>query len=198
MIYLKQAIVVEGKFDKIKLSNLIKTTIITTDGFRIFKNKEKRNLIKYLARKNGVVILTDSDSAGQIIRNYIKSFVKNGDLFFAYVPQIFGKERRKKNYSKEKILGVEGLDETTILDALEKAGVFHLKSVENKFSLLNLMEVGLIGCENSEKLRKEFLKQIKFPEYLSSKQLIEILNLNLNFDVFLTEIRKLKIRLNLI
>ena len=124
MITLKQAVVVEGKYDKIKISSFIKAIIITTDGFGIFKNKSKREFIKKLAKTNGLIILTDSDRAGQIIRSHIKSFVQNGRIYNAYVPQILGKESRKTAPSKEGILGVEGLEKKIIVKALEKAGVF--------------------------------------------------------------------------
>ena len=127
MIELGQVVIVEGKYDKIKLSSFIDATIITTEGFGIFKNREKKKYIRRLAEKNGIIILTDSDRAGQIIRNHIKSFVNNGKIYNVYIPQIFGKEKRKVEPSKEGTIGVEGMEKDVIIKALEKAGVFQKK-----------------------------------------------------------------------
>ena len=121
MIKLRRAVIVEGKYDKIKLSSLLDTVIITTDGFGIYKDKEKTELIRTLASTCGIVILTDSDSAGLKIRNHIKGCCKNGDIINVFVPQIKGKEKRKAVPSSEGYLGVEGLD-TEILEAALKKG----------------------------------------------------------------------------
>ena len=196
MIYLKQAIVVEGKYDKIKVSSCVKAFIITTDGFRIFKSESKKKLIKFLAKKTGVVVLTDSDLAGQLIRNHIKSFIKDGQVFYAYIPKIAGKEKRKLKFSKSGCVGVEAMDESTILKSLEQAGVFINKRNKNyKFTNLNLMEAGLLGLENSSFYRKQFLKQLNLPDYLSTKQLLEFLNSSFSYDQFKFEVLKFRGRI---
>ncbi len=194
MITLKQAVVVEGKYDKIKISSFIKAIIITTDGFGIFKNRSKREFIQKLAETNGLIILTDSDHAGQIIRNHIKSFVKNGRIYNAYVPQILGKEIRKPAPSKEGILGVEGLEKKIIIKALEKAGVFQSEIKSQKITNIDLMEAGLLGGKNSKLKRQKFLAQLKLPSFLSSKQLLNFLNISLEREEFNKQIKILNKR----
>ena len=122
MISIKEAIIVEGKYDKMRLKSAVDATIIETNGFRIFKDKEKVNLIKQLAQKQGIIILTDSDSAGFLIRNHLRGIVPQEQIKNAYIPQIKGKEKRKDHPSKEGTLGVEGVDEDIILKALQNAG----------------------------------------------------------------------------
>ena len=189
MITLKQAIVVEGKYDKIKISSFVKAIIITTDGFRIFKNRTKREFIRKLAETNGLVILTDSDCAGQIIRNHIKSFVRRGKIYNVYVPQILGKESRKPTPSKEGILGVEGLEKKIIMQALEKAGVFQNEIKSAKITSMDLMEAGLLGRESSKLKRQKFLAQLKLPSFLSSKQLLNFLNISFDREEFIKQIK---------
>ena len=123
MIKIKEAVIVEGKYDKIKLSSIIDTVIITTEGFRIFKNPEKLSLIRYYAQKTGVIILTDSDSAGFKIRGFLKGAIGKGKITNVYIPDIFGKEKRKENFSAEGKLGVEGIPADIIRDAFRKAGI---------------------------------------------------------------------------
>ena len=123
MIKIEQAVIVEGRYDKIKLSSLIDALIIETDGFSIFKDKEKQKLIKRLANEKGILILTDSDSAGFKIRSFLGGSVPEDKVFHAYIPDIFGKEKRKSEYSKEGKLGVEGVPSNVIYEALERAGV---------------------------------------------------------------------------
>ena len=122
MINIEQAVIVEGKYDKIKLSSVINGVIICTDGFHIFKDKEKMKLIRHYAEKKGIIILTDSDAAGFKIRNYLKGSV-GGNIINVYIPDIFGKERRKAEPSKEGKLGVEGMPPETLLEILEQAGL---------------------------------------------------------------------------
>ena len=122
MIQVREAIIVEGKYDKIKLSNFIDGLIITTDGFGIFKNKEKQALIRRLADTRGILILTDSDGAGFVIRNFLKGSVSQNRIKHAYIPDIFGKEKRKDKPSKEGKLGVEGISEKILCDAIARSG----------------------------------------------------------------------------
>ncbi|MDE7279384.1 MAG: toprim domain-containing protein, partial [Oscillospiraceae bacterium] len=124
MLHVKQAVIVEGKYDKIKLSSVIDGVIIPTDGFNVFKNKETLALIRYFAETTGIIILTDSDAAGFKIRSFLKGAVGGkGEILNVYVPDIFGKERRKTAPSKEGKLGVEGMEKEIILEAFRKAGI---------------------------------------------------------------------------
>ena len=188
MITLNQAVVVEGKYDKIKISSFIKATIITTNGFGIFKNRSKREYIKKLAKINGLIILTDSDRAGQKIRSHIKSFVGEGRIYNAYVPQILGKERRKTEPSKEGTLGVEGLEKEVIIQALKKAGVFQTQKNPTQITHIDLMEAGLLGAKNSNLKRKKFLAQLNLPNFLSTKQLLDFLNISFSKEEFQNQI----------
>ena len=122
MIRVKQAIIVEGRYDKIRLSNIVDTAIICTNGFSIYKDTDKQELIKSLAEKTGIIILTDSDSAGFQIRSFIRSIVKKGEVLNAVTPDIFGKERRKPQPSKQGKLGVEGIPDELIIEALKNCG----------------------------------------------------------------------------
>ena len=122
MLKIKEAIIVEGNYDKVKLSSIVDALILTTGGFGIFKNKEKLKLIRTLAEKNGIILLTDPDRAGFAIRNYIKQGIARDKIRHAFIPDIAGKERRKAAPSKEGLLGVEGMDKQVVLDALLKAG----------------------------------------------------------------------------
>ena len=123
MIKLSQAVIVEGKYDKIRLSSVLDAEIITTEGFRIFKDREKLSFIRQVAQKRGIIIMTDSDSAGFMIRGHLASAVPNENIINVYVPEIKGKEKRKTSASKSGLLGVEGMSEEVILSALERAGI---------------------------------------------------------------------------
>lgn len=123
MIHIAQAIVVEGKYDKIKLSSILDAVILVTNGFRIFRDPEKMALIQYYARTTGVIVLTDSDRAGFQIRNYLKGAVRDGKLYHVYIPDIYGKEHRKEKPSAEGKLGVEGIRKDVLLEAFAKAEI---------------------------------------------------------------------------
>lgn len=177
MIKINQAIIVEGKYDKIKLASLVDAVIIVTNGFGIFKDAEKLSLIRYYAEKTGIIILTDSDSAGRKIRGYIKGAVKNGKITNVYVPDIFGKEKRKTKPSAEGKLGVEGIMPEILLEAFEKSGI--TASEESKsgdISKTTLFELGLSGGNNSSELRRRLQKKLGLPEMLSASSLVEVLN----------------------
>ena len=179
MIRLKQAVIVEGKYDKIKLSSIIDALIITTDGFSVFKNREKLALIKELAEKDGVIVLTDSDSAGFKIRNYIKGCTQKGKIINIYIPDIFGKEKRKASPSKEGKLGVEGIPSNILIEAFEKAGVT-VDSAERKrndtITRIRLYDDGFIGQADSAEKRKKLLKSLSLPTMLSTGAMLEVLN----------------------
>ena len=196
MIKVNEAIIVEGKYDKIKLSSIVDGLIIETNGFRIFKDKEKINLLRNLAKKRGILIFTDSDSAGFLIRNYISSIIPKENIKHAYIPDIYGKEKRKYNYSKEGKLGVEGIPKKIIEKSLKDAGVIFketelVKKNKRKITKIDLYDYGLSGRDNSSELRKVFLKQLNLPEHLSVNSLVKVLNCSLTYEEFEIEIKKL-------
>ncbi len=178
MIHIAQAIVVEGKYDKIKLASILDAVIIITNGFGIFRDKEKLELIRYYAETTGVIVLTDSDTAGFRIRNYIKGTVKTGKLYHVYTPDIYGKERRKEKPSAEGKLGVEGIDKARLLEAFDKAGILTTDMPERTdfITKLDLYELGLSGGSGSKSLRKQLQKQLGLPDLLSASALLEVLN----------------------
>ena len=182
MIKLKQAVIVEGKYDKIKLSSVIDAAIIETDGFKIYKDKEKLELIKTLAKKCGVIILTDSDSAGFRIRNFVAQSLPKESVTHVYIPDLFGKEKRKQTPSKEGKLGVEGVSDKVILNALERAGVFcgvndkTEKDESDKITKTDLFLDGFSGNGNSKEMRKALLKYLDLPEKMSANSLVTVIN----------------------
>lgn len=184
MIKIREVIIVEGRYDKQKLSKIFDTIIIETRGFGVFKDRKKKDYIIKLANERGLVILTDSDGAGFLIRNHLKSFVNKNLIKNAYVPQIIGKEKRKEKSSAEGILGVEGIDEKIIIDALVRSGVSFGENLENQedeipdFMLKDLYNFGFTGKENSLKNREDFLKFMNLPSYISVKDLIKYMNMN--------------------
>ncbi|WP_308618786.1 DUF4093 domain-containing protein [uncultured Eubacterium sp.] len=176
-IKLTEAVIVEGKYDKIKLSNIIDAFIIETNGFAIFKDKSKLSFIKKLAKERGIIILTDSDHAGFMIRNYISSGVPKEQIKNVYIPDIFGKEKRKDTPSKEGKLGVEGMTKEVILASLEKAGVSSTSSVcDNPITTVDFYDLGLTGGANSKAKRKAVCKALDLPEFLSTSSLISCIN----------------------
>lgn len=179
MIKISQAVIVEGKYDKIKLSALIDGLIITTDGFGVFKDKEKIQLIKELAKNKGIIILTDSDRAGFKIRNYIKGFVNDGKIINVYIPEIKGKEKRKSEPSKEGKLGVEGVSLKILEDAFKKAGALISEgscAKKNFIDKIRLYDDGFIGGEDSAFKRRALLSELNLPCALSVNSMIEVLN----------------------
>lgn len=196
MIQIKQAVIVEGKYDKIKVSNILDTLIIETDGFGIFKDKNKQKLIRRLAETRGILILTDSDSAGFTIRSFLNGIVPQEQLINVYIPDIFGKEKRKSEPSKEGKLGVEGVKSDVIIDALKKAGVkFDVDAESPKktqpVTKTDLFLDGLSGGKDSAEKRARFLKQLDLPEHLSSNSMLKLINSFMDFDDYKREIQKL-------
>lgn len=186
MIRLKQAIIVEGRYDKIRLSSLVDTVIIPTNGFGLYKDRETAELIKALAKKTGIIILTDSDSAGFQIRSHIKNIVKEGEVINCYIPDIYGKERRKNEPSKEGKLGVEGMTSEALVEAFRRAGVLaaEVPEREKDITKADLMELGYIGAENSAERRGELQRRLGLPERLSANMLLELLNVNYTLEEF--------------
>lgn len=194
MIKLDRPVIVEGKYDIIKLSRIIDSLIIKTDGFGIFKDKEKQALLRRLAREKGIIVLTDSDSAGFLIRNFINSTIPKDKITHVYIPDIFGKEKRKTEKSKEGKLGVEGISEQILLEAFTKAGVLATESENIKRRLItniDLYEYGLTGRENSSEKRKLLLKKLALPERISTSSLIKILNTFVTYEEFIETLKEL-------
>lgn len=191
MIKIRQAVVVEGKYDKIKLSGIIDAPIIQTDGFGIFKDKELQKMIRTLAERQGIIVLTDSDSAGFKIRSFIGSTVDNGKIINAYIPDIFGKERRKTEPSKEGKLGVEGVSEQVIMQALANAGVLceRTEEPERPITKLDLYELGFTGSENSSEKRAALLKYYDLPSRLTANSLVKVLNCITSYDEFVGKVK---------
>lgn len=196
MIKLDRPIIVEGKYDIIKLSNIIDTLIIKTDGFGIFKDKEKQKLLRRLANEKGIIVLTDSDSAGFLIRNFISSSVPKDKITHVYIPDLYGKEKRKTEMSKEGKLGVEGTPEKIIIEAFEKAGINCDKSENDKRRLItniDLYDCGLIGQSCSKEKRIKLMKSLSLPERLSTSSFIKILNTFVTYEEFITKIKELNL-----
>ncbi|MEG0770296.1 MAG: DUF4093 domain-containing protein [Clostridia bacterium] len=178
MLKINEIVVVEGKYDKIKLESIIDAIIVVTDGFSIFKDKEKIQMLKTLAPINGILIITDSDVAGFKIRNFLKSSIDNKYIKNVYIPDIFGKEKRKTVKSKEGKLGVEGIDNDIIITAIKNANVnIDAKKTDKKITKTTLYVLKLTGHSDSRKLRSCLLKKLNLPEHLSSNMLLDFLNL---------------------
>lgn len=196
MVHIEQAVIVEGKYDKIKLSSVIDAVIITTNGFSVIKDKEKLEIIRFFARNKGIIILTDSDSAGFKIRNFLKGAISDGKITNVYIPDIFGKEKRKTAPSKEGKLGVEGIDTQILLDAFRKAGVISTEANDNKepVTKLDLFEKGLSGGNNSAEKRSELLKYLGMPELMTTNAMLEIINTMMSKNEFIEVIERLEKR----
>lgn len=194
MIKISQAVIVEGKYDKIKLSGIIDAPIIQTDGFGIFRDKELQRLIRMLAEKRGILVLTDSDSAGFKIRSFIGSTVDKKYIKHAYIPDIFGKEKRKTEPSKEGKLGVEGVSEEVIMQALANAGVLfeNSQSPERPITKLDLYEFGFTGGENSSEKRAALLRYYALPSRLTANALVTVLNCITTYERFVEDIKEIE------
>lgn len=182
MIKIKEAIIVEGRYDKIRLAALFDTAIIETGGFRIFKDDEKKTVIRELARAKGIVILTDSDGAGFVIRNFLKGIITdNIQLKQAYIPDIKGKEKRKAQPSKQGLLGVEGMTDEIIINAVLSSGAEVLgeepRKIGEEITKTDFYAYGLTGRENSGEFRKAILKKLGFPQYMTTNAMLGAVNM---------------------
>ena len=187
MIKIDKVIIVEGRYDKIKLSSMIDGIIIETEGFGIFKDKDKQKLIRKLAETKGIAILTDSDSAGFVIRNFITSIVPNEYITNVYIPDIYGKEKRKDSPSKEGKLGVEGVSAEILKEAFKKAGIGVSQSETNerkKITHNDFFDDGLTGDTQSKRKRTDLLKKLDLPERMSTKAMLDILNTFITYDEY--------------
>jgi len=171
------AIVVEGKYDKIRLENIVDAVILVTNGFRIYRNREMLSLIRHYAETTGIIILTDADAAGFQIRGFLKGAVPNGRILHVYVPGIHGKEPRKRQASAEGLLGVEGISDAVLLQSLERAGAFEeaLPASENDITPALLFQLGLAGTPDCAARRQALLSALSLPRHLSTRALCEVL-----------------------
>ncbi len=186
MIHIREAVVVEGKYDKIKLASLLDAVIIVTNGFAIFKDKEKLALIRRLAETRGVLIITDSDAAGFKIRGFLNGALPSGTVKHAYIPDIFGKEKRKTAPSKEGKLGVEGIPPAVILNSLQRAGVLagQAERPARRVTKADLFAAGLSGGKESAEKRRALLRKLRLPERLSANGLLEMLNVLYTYEEY--------------
>ena len=185
MVKIREAILVEGKYDKNTLSQIVDTTILETAGFGIFKDKKQLDLLRKVAQKRGLIVFTDSDGAGFVIRNHIKSAIPAQFLKHAFIPDIYGKERRKAAPGKEGKLGVEGMRPEIILEALKRAGATvegECQTATSSITKRDLMELGLSGGPNSAEKRLLLLKKLDLPEHMSANAMLQALNLLYNLD----------------
>ncbi len=185
MIKIKEAIVVEGRYDKNTLSQIVDAPILETAGFGIFKDKKQLSLLRRVAQTRGLIVFTDSDGAGFVIRNHLKSVIPAQYLKHAYIPDVYGKERRKSAPGKEGKLGVEGMSPEVILEALRRAGA----TIEGESSVggheitkQDMMELGLSGGADSAAKRSVLMKKLDLPEHMSANALLQALNLLMNLD----------------
>ena len=180
MVKIKEAIVVEGRYDKNTLSQILDAPILETSGFGIFKDKQRLSLLRRIAETRGLIVFTDSDGAGFVIRNHIKSAIPGKYLKHAYIPDIYGKEKRKAAPGKEGKLGVEGMTKEVILESLRRAGatIEGEKSVPvRQITKQDLMELGLSGTPEASANRLKLLKHLNLPEHMSPNAMLQALNL---------------------
>lgn len=180
MVKIREAILVEGRYDKNTLSQIVDAPILETAGFGIFKDKKQMALLRQVAQKRGLIVFTDSDGAGFVIRNHIKSAIPAKYLKHAYIPDIFGKEKRKAAPGKEGKLGVEGMTREVILESLRKAGATiegEQSAASGTITKQDLMELGLSGGPDASSRRLALLKKLNLPEHMSANAMLQALNL---------------------
>ena len=186
MLKIKEAIVVEGRYDKNTLSQIVDAPIFETGGFAIFKDKQQMALLRQVAQRRGLIVFTDSDGAGFVIRNHIKSAIDNRYLKHAYIPDLYGKERRKRAPGKEGKIGVEGMTATVLLEALCRAGATvqgqEERETDRGITKQDLMELRLSGCPDAGSRRLALLKKLGLPEHMSPNAMLQALNLLFRFD----------------
>ena len=192
MVKIKEAILVEGRYDKNTLSQIVDAPILETSGFGIFKDKKQMALLRQVAEKRGLIVFTDSDGAGFVIRNHVKSAIPAKFLKHAYIPDIMGKEKRKAAPGKEGKLGVEGMSREIILEALRRAGATiegEDSTVTHQITKQDLMELGLSGGPDASANRLKLLKKLNLPEHMSPNAMLQALNL-------LMDLQELKLIMN--
>ena len=186
MLKIKEAVIVEGKYDKLKLSNFLDTLIIETNGYGIYKDKEKIKFIRRLAKERGIIILTDSDHSGFQIRNYVSAGIPKEQIKHIYIPDISGKEKRKTQPSKEGKLGVEGMSDELLLKLFRNAGVSaKTVSVTDPVTNFDMFDLGFSGTPNAKENKKNLLKALELPEFLSTNSLLSYINSTMSRDDFI-------------
>lgn len=197
-IKLKETVIVEGRYDRIRLSELIESPMIETGGFRVFKDKEKQELIRAVAKRRGILVMTDVDSAGFVIRNFLRGIVPQDQILHAYIPTIKGKEKRKQEASKEGILGVEGISREALIESIRNSGAHivsvgeglahpdytEAKIVQSEITKSDFFDYGLTGCANAAVHREEVLSSLGLPTYLTTNAMISALNCLFTKDEF--------------
>lgn len=176
MISISQAIVVEGRYDKNTLSQIVDAPIFETSGFHIMKDKATQALLRKVAMERGLIVFTDSDGGGFVIRNFLKQIIPPQYLFHAYIPDVYGKEKRKSAPGKEGKLGLEGMSREVILSALQNCGANFQKSVKPAVTKQHLFALGLSGRTNSSFLRKQLLEKLDLPEHMSANAMLQALD----------------------
>jgi len=195
---IKEVIVVEGRYDKNTLAQTVDATVITLGGFSVFNDKEKLAFLRRLAEKQGLILLTDSDGAGFVIRNYLKGALPKELIKQAYIPDVYGKERRKRKGGKEGKLGVEGMKPEVILEALRRAGATFLDgegetaAARTPITKADLFELGLSGGTGSAERRQALLKALELPSHLTANGLLEALNLLFDRETLEEKLRELE------
>ena len=201
---LREAVIVEGRYDKIKLSSLISSPIIETGGFRVFSDKEKQNLIRAIAERRGILVMTDADSAGFVIRNFLRGIVPSDQIKHAYIPTVEGKERRKAETSKEGTLGVEGISIESLRESILKSGAtiegegksdaaISIDPDRSEITKSDFFDYGLTGSENSSEYRAVILDSLGLPKYMTTNAMISALNCLFTkeeFEAFLNNLPK--------
>ena len=190
MVKIREAILVEGRYDKNTLSQIVDAPIFETSGFGIFKDKVQMDMLRRVAQKRGLIVFTDSDGAGFVIRNHVKSAISGQYLKHAYIPDIYGKERRKSAPGKEGKLGVEGMTRAVILESLRRAGAtFDDGAIApaDQITKQDLMELGLSGGADASAKRAMLLKKCGLPERMSANAMVQALNMLYTLD----ELKKL-------
>ena len=191
MLKLTRALLVEGKYDAARLHNLVDGTVLTTDGFRVFKDAALQNLLKKVAAAQGLIILTDSDAAGFKTRHFVTGLVGAQNVLQAYVPAVPGKESRKAQPGREGLLGVEGVDDALILQGLQTAlaGAADTAAADRSITYTDLYEWGISGTANSADNRRKLLHRLGLPPRLSKKELLDVLNILYTYESLDAEIR---------
>lgn len=187
MIRIREAIIVEGRYDKNTLAQVVDAPILETSGFGIFHDSQRLALLRRLAETRGIIVLTDSDGAGFVIRNYLKGALPKERIKQAYIPDVFGKERRKRKAGKEGKLGVEGMTPEILLETLRRSGAtFSGEDAAERQAAItkaDLLEKGLIGAGSAQR-RRELLQKLELPEHLTPNAMLEMLNLLMSREEF--------------
>lgn len=195
MVRIQEAILVEGRYDKNTLRQVVDTAVFTTEGFGVFNDKQKLSFLRTVAERRGLIILTDSDGAGFVIRNYLRGALPKGRVLHAYIPDIPGKEKRKATPGKEGKLGVEGMSPEILLEALRRAGATIDEQPAapsgDPITKLELFELGLTGKPDSSARRERLLQYLHLPAHMTTNALLEALNVLYDRDTFLKNMGEL-------